>query len=75
MSSNGLSQNATLEILRPRADWITRRKAEAARTGDTNVSQMHFARKGKITEEMAVCGHAGEDCRWNWCAMRLRPGG
>ena len=36
-----------------RADWIVRRKAEAARTGDTNMSQMHFARKGLITEEMA----------------------
>jgi phosphomethylpyrimidine synthase len=36
-----------------RADWIVKRKAEAARTGDTNMSQMHFARLGKITEEMA----------------------
>ena len=36
-----------------RADWIVKRKAEAARTGDTNMSQMHFARKGLITEEMA----------------------
>src|ERR1700731_2690563 len=36
-----------------RADWIVRRKAEAARTGDRNMSQMHFARKGMITEEMA----------------------
>jgi phosphomethylpyrimidine synthase len=52
MSSNGLSQNAALEILKPRAEWIVKRKAEAARTGDSNVSQMHFARQGKITEEM-----------------------
>ena len=29
-----------------------KRKAEAARTGDSNMSQMHFARLGKITEEM-----------------------
>src|SRR5258708_38355538 len=36
-----------------RAEWIVRRKAEAARTGDWNMSQMHFARKGMITEEMA----------------------
>ena len=35
-----------------RAAWIARRKAEAERTGDTNMSQMHFARKGVITEEM-----------------------
>ncbi|HEX4006901.1 MAG TPA: phosphomethylpyrimidine synthase ThiC [Acidobacteriaceae bacterium] len=47
------AQNPTLEILKPRADWIVRRKAEASRTGDTNVSQMHFARKGLVTEEMA----------------------
>ena len=36
-----------------RAEWIVKRKAEAARTGDTNMSQMHFARLGLITEEMA----------------------
>ncbi len=40
------------EILEPRAKWIAARRAEAARTGDTNVSQMHFARLGRITEEM-----------------------
>src|ERR1700744_4167302 len=50
MSSNG---SGTQEILRPRAEWILARKLEAARTGDTNMSQMHFARQGKITEEMA----------------------
>ena len=49
-SANG---NGTAEILRPRAEWIVNRKAEVARTGDTNVSQMHFARLGRITEEMA----------------------
>src|SRR5271154_2159995 len=53
MTTNGLTQNATLEILQPRAEWIVKRKQEVARTGDTNVSQMHFARQGKITEEMA----------------------
>jgi phosphomethylpyrimidine synthase len=47
------TSNPTLEILKPRADWAVRRKAEAARTGDTNLSQMHFARKGLLTEEMA----------------------
>src|SRR4030088_1672873 len=36
-----------------RAEWIVRRKAEAERTGDTTMSQMHFARKGMITGEMA----------------------
>jgi phosphomethylpyrimidine synthase len=47
------ASNPTLEILKPRADWIVRRKAEAERTGDRNMSQMHFARKGMATEEMA----------------------
>src|SRR5882672_3441097 len=36
-----------------RADWIDRREANAAATnGNRNVSQMHFARQGVITEEM-----------------------
>ena len=47
-----MASNPTLEILKPRAEWLERRKAEAARSGDTNLSQMHFARKGLITEEM-----------------------
>ena len=38
--------------IKPREEWITRRREHATRTGDDNVSQMHFARKGLITEEM-----------------------
>jgi phosphomethylpyrimidine synthase len=53
MTTTGLTPNATLEILKPRAEWIVKRKADSARTGDSNMSQMHFARQGKITEEMA----------------------
>src|SRR5271154_3026416 len=45
--------NGTAEILQPRAEWIVKRKQEVARSGDTNVSQMHFARLGQITHEMA----------------------
>src|SRR5215472_13264990 len=37
---------------KPRAEWIARRRAAAEETGDYNFSQMHFARKGLITEEM-----------------------
>ena len=37
---------------RPRAEWISKRREDAARTGDSNMSQMHFARKGLLTEEM-----------------------
>ncbi len=39
-------------IPKPRAEWITKRRDEAARAGDDNFSQMHYARQGKITEEM-----------------------
>src|ERR1700723_3185650 len=52
-NGNGATVNPTHEILKPRAEWIVKRKLEAARTGDSNMSQMHFARQGKITEEMA----------------------
>ena len=60
MSSNGNGKpidaaavNPAQEILKPRAEWIVKRKQEAAQSGDSNMSQMHFARQGKITEEMA----------------------
>src|SRR5215471_18035596 len=36
---------------KPRAEWIARRRAAADETSDHNFSQMHFARKGLITEE------------------------
>ena len=38
----------------PRAAWITRRKAENT---NGNFSQMHYARKGVITEEMGYIAH------------------
>src|SRR6185369_14440869 len=50
--SNGNGTNKDTWILKPRAEWVANRREEAAKTGDTNVSQMHFARKGVITEEM-----------------------
>jgi phosphomethylpyrimidine synthase len=46
-----LQSDAKTQI-NPREEWIVRRREQAARTGDSNVSQMHFARKGLITEEM-----------------------
>ena len=39
------------EILEPRAQWIAARRAESAHNGDTNMSQMHFARLGRITKD------------------------
>src|SRR5438270_1366211 len=40
------------EVPKPRAEWTAKRKAEAASAGDTNFSQMRYARKGIVTEEM-----------------------
>jgi phosphomethylpyrimidine synthase len=45
-------QTDTQPRVKPREEWIARRREQAARTGDNNVSQMHYARKGLITEEM-----------------------
>jgi phosphomethylpyrimidine synthase len=45
------------EVPKPRAEWITKRKAEAASSGNTNFSQMHYARRGVVTEEMAFIAH------------------
>ena len=59
-NSNGNGHSASgndYTVPTPRGEWIVKRKAEAARTGDTNMSQMHFARKGLITEEMAFIAH------------------
>ena len=47
--TNGSNGTTTAQA---RAEWIAKRREEAARTGDTNMSQMHFARKGLLTEEM-----------------------
>jgi phosphomethylpyrimidine synthase len=44
---NGFSPAA-----QPRAEWIARRREEARRGGEQNFSQMHYARRGMITEEM-----------------------
>src|SRR6201746_1557218 len=59
-SSNGNGNHAqgnNYTVPTPRAEWIVKPRAEAERTGDTNMSQMHFARKGLITEEMAYVAH------------------
>jgi len=41
--------NGSYPVPRPRAEWLERRKAEIS---DGNFSQMHYARRGVITEEM-----------------------
>ena len=45
------------DVPKPRAEWTAKRKAEASRIGDTNFSQMHYARKGIVTEEMQFIAH------------------
>jgi len=41
------SSASSLRMTEQRSSWVKKRQ------GDTNVSQMHYARKGQITEEMA----------------------
>ena len=48
-STNGANGNGLNEVLKPRAEWLAKRKAENT---DGNFSQMHYARRGAITEEM-----------------------
>jgi phosphomethylpyrimidine synthase len=50
MGGNGSSGDSTAAPVR--AEWIARRRERAAATGDPNLSQMHFARQGLVTEEM-----------------------
>src|SRR6202051_2761754 len=49
---NGNGNNG--HVPKPRAEWLERRK-QANTNG--NFSQMHFARKGVITEEMGYIAH------------------
>jgi phosphomethylpyrimidine synthase len=52
-SSNGSHGNGgNGAVPKPRAEWVTARRGEAQRSGDTNMSQMHWARKGAVTDEM-----------------------
>src|SRR3954463_11093414 len=51
-TTHSTSQIDAKPQIKPREPWVVRRREEAARTGDTNMSQMHFARKGLVTEEM-----------------------
>jgi phosphomethylpyrimidine synthase len=54
MTSNNGSSGNGYTVPKPRAEWISRRKQ--ANT-DGNFSQMHYARQGVITEEMAYIAH------------------
>src|SRR5215470_16334556 len=47
--TNGSGSNDINAVLKPRAEWIARRKGQ---NQDGNFSQMHYARRGVVTEEM-----------------------
>jgi phosphomethylpyrimidine synthase len=51
-TTEGTPQTDAQLQIKPREEWIVRRREQAARIGDSNVSQMHYARKELITEEM-----------------------
>src|ERR1700757_2313727 len=52
-STNGTNGNG-YTVPKPRAEWIAQRKRENT---NGNFSQMHYARKGIITEEMQFIAH------------------
>jgi phosphomethylpyrimidine synthase len=57
-STHGVNGNGGNKVLKPRAEWLAKRKAE---NKDGNFSQMHYARHGgitgSITEEMQYIAH------------------
>ena len=67
--TNGSKGNGAVS---PRTEWITKRREEASRSGDSNMSQMHFARKGLLTEEMLFVAER-EKLVPNSSATRLLP--
>ena len=52
MSAEDVQRDNDYEVPKPRAEWLNQRREQAARSGDRNFSQMHYARLGAITEEM-----------------------
>src|ERR1700678_2177063 len=53
-SKNGATGSSLDAVLKPRAEWLAKRKAENT---DGNFSQMHYARRGVITGEMQYIAH------------------
>src|SRR5258708_1838578 len=49
---DGHNGNGVPTDVAPRGESIASRREQAALSGDTNFSQMHFARQGAVTEEM-----------------------
>src|SRR5882762_948555 len=52
--TNGNGGNGFSGVPEPREQWLAQRRSE---NRDGNFSQMHYARQGAITEEMAYIAH------------------
>src|ERR1700687_4824608 len=53
--ANGRDSDNDLDaVLKPRTEWLAKRKAENT---DGNFSQMHYARQGVMTDEMRYIAH------------------
>jgi hypothetical protein len=53
-STSGANGNGLDAVLKPRAEWLAKRRAENT---DGNFSQMHYARRGVMTDEMQYIAH------------------
>src|SRR5713101_2365605 len=53
-SKNGGNNSDLDAVLKPRTEWLAKRKAE---NKDGNFSQMHYARQGVTTDEMRYIAH------------------
>ena len=53
MDSTLKNGNGRHDFPKPRGEWIAERRERAQKCGDANFSQLHFARQGLITQEMA----------------------
>ena len=65
-STNGANGNGLDAVLKPRAEWLAKRKAENT---DGNFSQMHYARQ---EQSPTRCNTSliEKRLRRNWCAMK-----
>src|SRR5450631_3766013 len=68
-SSNANGNGTSTSVLKPGEECVVRRKIEAAHRR-RNVSHMHFARKGFVTEEMLFVADRGASPSEKLCCVR-----
>src|SRR5258708_11486855 len=56
-SANAANANDLDAVLKPRAQWLAKRKAENAKNQSGSFWQLHYARQGIITDEMQYIAH------------------